>query len=74
MPTITTDVEFEAFCSECNAGICNNLTYRQSHNRGAHQFTVDPCDKCIKNAKQDGYDAGYQAGLRDAECLLEHKE
>lgn len=73
MPTIETSIEFEAFCAVCKKGICANFEYRTSMNRGAHQFTVEPCERCLGDAKQEGLEEGHEKGLRDApECDLEH--
>jgi len=43
MPIFNVNAEFELFCSECNAGICNNADERTSRKRGMPQFVVKPC-------------------------------
>lgn len=74
MPSLEQSVDFEVFCRECKSGICSNYEYRSSHNRGAHQFTAEPCDKCLENAREEGYDKGYADAKKEFECYLEHKE
>jgi len=60
------DIEFEVFCARCGAGLCGNSDTRSSYNRGCPQVTVEPCDKCISNSKDEGYDEGYEKGQQDA--------
>lgn len=78
MPAIEQTVEFEAFCEQCKDGICNSFSYRSSYGRGAHQFTVEPCDRCLKSVEEEGYDKGYRDGYdearREYECSLAHVE
>lgn len=48
-------VEIEVWCS-CGEGLCG-----QSTGRGrSGGITVEPCDKCLKEAEQEGYDRGYK--------------
>lgn len=54
MPT----VEFEVWCS-CGAGLCNN----SSEVRGG--IFVEPCEKCIENAKEESKDEGYSEGYKE---------
>ncbi len=49
------DVEFEVFCGDCGAGLCQNAETRHSYNRRANQVTVTMCDKC-KGRMQDEID------------------
>jgi len=59
---LTGDVEFEVYCS-CGNGICANT--RVSYNRGRNQVMVEPCEKCLAQARNEGYDEGYDEGLKD---------
>lgn len=43
MPNFNVNAEFELFCSECGAGICNNADERTSRKREMTQFVVKPC-------------------------------
>lgn len=58
MPTITiqpdVEVDFEVFCAGCGAGICNNTDVRTSRTRGMPQLTVEPCKKCLEEARKVG--------------------
>jgi len=64
--TTTVSVEFEVYCS-CGEGLCLQSTTRNSRNRNVPQVVVEPCQKCISNAKETGYDDGYQNGYEEAE-------
>ena len=45
-------IEFEIWCS-CGNGLCN-----QTENiKGG--IEIDPCKKCIEQARNEGYDQGY---------------
>lgn len=69
MPSINYDVDFEVFCSDCESGICSNYTYRSSFGRGAHQFVAEPCEKCLNNARDEGYEKGYKEAKKECECF-----
>jgi hypothetical protein len=65
MPDIT--VEIELYCSECGAGICNNGTERTRPSlwsKAAPGFDVTPCDKCMDNKHEEGYQKGYDEGYK----------
>ena len=59
MPTF--EVEFEVFCS-CGAGLCN-----QSETRSGNKLsvTVEPCEKCLEDSREGGYEDGYKEAERD---------
>ncbi len=60
MPTIQASIEVEIWCS-CGEGLCNksDITTRNSHYCGEkHSITVEPCQKCLDKARDDGYDEG----------------
>lgn len=58
MPSFTTEVtaeveiDFEVFCAECAAGICNKADTRKSHRRGANQITVEACNCMTQRIKE----------------------
>ena len=62
MPTF--DVEFEVFCA-CGNALCSNTTTRNSRSRNIPQAVVEPCDRCLAKAKDEGDDEGYNRGLAD---------
>ena len=49
MPTI--EAEFEVFCA-CGNGLCSNTS----------DSTVEPCEKCLERARDEGYREGYDEG------------
>jgi len=67
MPSI--EVEFEVWCSKCGAGLCLNVTPRQSRGYGSQTPGVDiePCEKCLENAREEGYQEGFDEGKAEAE-------
>jgi len=54
--TVETEVEvsFEAFCEKCGAGICNNVSTRNSYRRGQPQIVITPCQLCLDNSYEEG--------------------
>jgi Zn-finger protein len=58
MPTFTTevtatvDVEFEVFCS-CGNGMCGATETRESRYRKQPQAVVEPCPKCLEEARKE---------------------
>ena len=52
-------IEFEVWCS-CGNGLCNQTT----EVRGG--ICVEPCEKCLEKARDEGYDNGY------SECEVEY--
>ena len=65
MPEFT--IEFEVYCEKCGAGLCpNTSTEEADRNRRYPRAYVEPCEKCLSDAKSDGYDEGYQEGEKSA--------
>lgn len=58
MPEVS--VEIEIYCS-CGEGLCNTST-GGSGRRGEPIITVEPCEKCLEKARDEGYDQGYSEG------------
>lgn len=58
-------VDVQVYCGGCGAGICGNVT--QGKREG--EIHIDPCDKCLDEAKNEGFaegnDEGYEQGLID---------
>jgi len=50
--TETVTVDFEVFCS-CGEGLCGQSTGRQSRHRGQPQVVVEPCKRCLENARDE---------------------
>ena len=56
MPEVHVDIE--VWCS-CGEGLCNQSSahlYKQG-------VVVDPCEKCLEEARKEGYDEGYSDGI-----------
>ena len=55
MPAFT--VEFEVVCAKCGNGLC-----RQSYAEDKRGFVVnvEPCDKCLRQSYDDGFNDGNQ--------------
>jgi len=61
MPYIKTDVEFEVFCDKCGAGLCGDTTVKGS------SVYVAPCGSCLTEARDGGYENGYEEGKGERE-------
>ena len=57
MPTF--EIEFEVYCS-CGEGLCNQSVGELR--RENLRVTVEPCEKCLKKEKDDGWEEGYNKG------------
>ena len=61
MPEI--DVNIELYCS-CGEGLCNQSTPTHTKTRGEPMFQIEPCQKCLDRAKDEGYEEGYAEAER----------
>jgi len=52
------EVEVEVICLRCGRDLQTTVEYR----RGGPVILVEPCDNCIEDAKNEGYDKGYDEG------------
>lgn len=61
MADVTIDVD--VYCT------CGNVLQAESKEgyHGAKEFHVEPCEKCLDAAKDEGDDEGYERGLKDSE-------
>lgn len=57
MPEIS--VEIEVYCGLCGAGLCGNTTTTRKNRYGSEAFSVEPCERCMKDSYNAGYDKGY---------------
>lgn len=71
MPSFELTLDFEAYCNECGAGICGNVETRKSHRRGLDQITVQPCEKCIANAKEEGAESREREVREELETQID---
>lgn len=47
------EIEFEVYCGSCNAHMCRETEARLSRNRHCPQITVNACERCIENAREE---------------------
>lgn len=50
------EIDIEIYCGKCGAGMCNNTSFASTRNRSQPSFRVDPCEKCLEEARQEGRD------------------
>jgi hypothetical protein len=70
MPEVTVNevtVNIEVFCASCGQGLCNMTTNVKNRRTGDSFFEVEACDVCLDSAKQEGYEAGYEAARKEYE-------
>jgi len=60
MPEIA--VNIEVYCAKCGEGLCNQTEATKTRTRGEPAFRVEPCEHCLKESRNDGYDEGYRDG------------
>ena len=73
MPDIT--VEIEIYCAKCGAGICRNGTERGGRGyRSIPAFEIEPCEKCMSDAEEEGRQKGYEEGVIDTEDKYQEAE
>ena len=46
-------LEFEVYCAKCGAGLCAKTKVDGT------AVNVEPCEKCLADTNQDGYNEGY---------------
>ncbi len=63
MPDVTVNVD--VYCGRCGDGLCNQTTYKENYTGRDKAFHVEPCEKCLDAAKDEGDDKGYTRGLDD---------
>ena len=68
MPTVSKEVEIdvEVYCNSCGAHMCNETDHVITKNRGADSFRVNACEKCLKSAYDEGYNAGYEEAKKES--------
>lgn len=57
MPEIT--IEFDMYCAKCGKGLCNQTEVcPPSHSKSGISVHVEPCERCIDEALDQGYEKG----------------
>jgi len=49
-------IDFEVWCEDCGAGLCDKTDVN------GVTVTVEPCETCLKAAKEEGYEEGHETG------------
>jgi hypothetical protein len=57
MPEVNVDVE--VYCAACGEGLCGQTESTTGRQRDQPQFRVDPCQRCLDAADEEGYTRGY---------------
>ena len=66
MPLIETEIE--VYCS-CGNGLCGQS--KVANNRRGQAITVEPCQKCLDAAKEEGAKDGYNEGYEKGEVAAQ---
>lgn len=68
--SVEINVEFEVFCENCGAGLCNQSKGGQTYGRGQPYVSVKPCEKCIAFAKEESFSSGRDSRDDEVSDLL----
>ena len=63
MPEFDITVEFEVFCQECGAGLCQQSTGHPPGRSSSAFVEVQPCEKCLEQKFDEGYHQGVVSDL-----------
>jgi hypothetical protein len=69
-PEFNVEVEFDVYCGKCGNALCPQSRtddYRRGYGGQTRAVHVDPCDRCLDEAKSEGYDEGYSVAQNDAD-------
>jgi hypothetical protein len=57
MPEIKVNIEI--FCDKCGDGLCGNTSARHKSGRYSEEaYFVEPCEKCLKEEHEKGWQEG----------------
>ncbi len=65
MPGI--EVNIEVYCARCGEGLCNQTESTTTRTRREPCFRVEPCKKCLDEAREEGHSSGYDEGFNNQE-------
>ncbi len=65
MPSFDVEIEFEVYCATCGAGLCGQSD--GSHGSRGPRVDVEVCETCVNNARDEGYQEGYDEAEKDYE-------
>lgn len=60
MPELS--VDFDVYCS-CGAPLCDQTDVSQD--RYGAKLTVEPCQKCLDEARDNGFNDGWKEGTKE---------
>lgn len=60
MPDITLSGNIDIYCGGCGVGLCGQSDSEEKN--GYWSITVIPCQKCLDDAKHEGYITGIDEG------------
>ncbi|HAX99315.1 MAG TPA: hypothetical protein DCY12_10630 [Candidatus Atribacteria bacterium] len=55
------EISIEVYCS-CGNGLCH-----QTKCKRYGQIIIEPCEDCLKKAKEEGHEEGYEQALKEEE-------
>ena len=58
MPTFEITIDFEVFCTDCGAGLCNVSQGHSASPPHSPFVEVQPCEKCLEQKFDEGYHQG----------------
>ena len=59
MPDI--EVEIEVYCAKCGEGLCGQTEAVRTHGRRAPAFRVTPCQRCLDEKYDEGFEDGQDS-------------
>ena len=60
MPDVSFNIEI--YCDGCGEGLCNQSKFVTTRHRNEPSFRVEPCQKCLDTAREEGRNEGYNEG------------
>lgn len=61
-------IKLNIYCATCGAGLCNQAKIdglAVAPSLMKFDVSVEVCQNCLENAKQDGYDEGYNEAEKE---------
>lgn len=60
VPETVIEADIQVWCGGCGAGLCH-----QAQASGHMGVSVEPCERCLATARDDGYAKGYDAAYEE---------
>ena len=58
MPEVNATITWEIWCAKCGAPLCGNVSVRRHSRFDENRFNIEPCEKCLDAARDEGYEEG----------------